>query len=111
MKEENFVVPTATMTEKPEGYELRIEVPGVGKEDAELHIEDRTLTLKTHAQFQRPAGFKQVAAEFEHSNYAISADLPEMADPKTLSAKLENGLLTVTVKKRAETQPRAIEIL
>jgi len=43
-------------------------------------------------------------------NYAMSADLPEMADPATLSAKLENGVLTVTMKKRAETQPRKIAI-
>ena len=111
MNEEKFVVPTATMIEKPEEYELKIEVPGVGKEDAALHIEGKTLTLKTHAKYQNPAGFKQVAAEFERSNYAISADLPEMADPKTLTAKLENGVLTVAIKKRAESQPKQVEIL
>ena len=110
MNEEKFVVPTATMTEKPDPYELRIEVPGVGREDAELHLEGKTLTLKTHAKFQQPAGFKQVASEFERVNYAISVELPEMADPKALTAKLENGLLSIAVSKRAESQPRAIEI-
>lgn len=110
MNEEKFVVPTATFTEKPDAYELRVEVPGVGKEDAELHMDGRTLTLKTHAKHQNPAGFKQVAAEFERSNYAISAELPEMADPKAMTARLENGVLTVTIKKRAETQPKRIEI-
>jgi hypothetical protein len=48
---------------------------------------------------QNPAEFKQVAVEFERANYAMSVDLPEMADPAALSAKLENGVLTVTVKK------------
>lgn len=111
MNEEKFIVPNATLTEKPEAYELRIEVPGVGKEDAELHMEGKTLTLKTHATHQNPAGFKQVAAEFERTNYAMSVDLPEMADPASLAAKLENGILAVTIKKRAETQPKKIEIL
>jgi len=110
MIEEKFVVPTATLTEKPDAYELRIEVPGVAKEDAELHMDGKTLTLKTHARFQNPAGFRQVAAEFERANYAISADLPEMADPKTLAAKLADGVLTVVVQKRAESQPKQIEI-
>ena len=64
MNEEKFVVPTATLTEKPDEYELRIEVPGIGKEDAELHMDGKTLTLKTHAKFQNPAGFKHFAAEF-----------------------------------------------
>ena len=110
MNEEKFVVPTATMTEQPDSYELKVEVPGVGKEDAELHIDGKTITLKTHAKYQNPAGFRPVATEFERANYAMSADLPEMADPKTLAAKLENGVLTVTVKKRAESQPTQIKI-
>ena len=110
MNEEKFTVPSATFQERPEDYELKILVPGVGKADAELHIEGRTLTLKTHAKYQNPAGFKQVAAEFERSNYAMSVDLPEMADPGALAAKLENGVLTVTVKKRVEKQAKTIAI-
>ena len=111
MNEEKYIVPTATFQERPEDYELKILVPGVGKAEAELHIEGRTLTLKTHAKYQNPAGFKEVVTEFTYPNYALTADLPEMADPKTLAAKLENGVLTVIVKKRPETQAKKIDIL
>ena len=107
---ENYVVPSATFTERPDEYEFKIMLPGIGKADAELHIEGRTLTLKTHASHQNPAGFRQVAEEFAMSNYAMSADLPEMADPATLSARLENGILSVVVRKRPETQAKKIEI-
>lgn len=110
MNEEKYVVPTAILSEKPDEYELKVEVPGIGKDKAELHVEGKTLTLKTHTKYQNPAGFRQVAAEFERPNYAMSADLPELANPATLAAKLENGVLTVTVKKRAETQAKKIEI-
>ena len=110
MNNDKFTVPSATFNERPEDYELKVMLPGIGKADAELHMEGKTLTLKTHATYQNPAGFRQVAAEFERTNYAMSADLPEMADPATLAAKLENGVLTVTMKKRAETQPRKIAI-
>ncbi len=110
MNAENYTVPTATSNETPEAYEIKVLLPGVGKEDTELHIEGRTITLKTHAKFQNPAGFRQVVSEFEHENYAMSADLPELADASTLTAKLENGVLAITVKKRPETQPRKITI-
>ena len=110
MNEEKYIVPAATFNETPEAYEIKVVLPGVGKEDAELHVEGRTVTLKTHAKFQNPAGFKQIAAEFEHENYAMSADLPELADASSLAAKLENGVLAITVKKRPETQPRKITI-
>lgn len=109
--EEKFTVPAATLTEKPEEYELKVELPGIGKEDAELHMEGKTLTLKTHSKYQNPAGFKVIAAEFERTNYAMSVDLPEMADAATLSAKLENGILTVIIKKRPETKATKIDIL
>lgn len=111
MNEENYIVPSATLSERPEEYELKIVVPGVGKGDADLHLEGKTLTLKTHAKYQNPAGFKQVAAEFDRVNYAMSVEIPEMADPATLTAKIENGILTVVMKKRPETQPKKIEIL
>ena len=111
MNEEKYEVPNATFTEKPEEYELKIELPGIGKEEAQLHIEGRTLTLKTESKYQNPAGFKQAAAEFERVNYAMAADLPELADVKTLTAALEDGILTVNVKKRPETKGRKIEIL
>ena len=110
MNEEKYIVPSATLSERPEEYELKIVVPGVGKGDADLHMEGKTLTLKTHAKYQNPAGFKQIASEFERVNYAISVEIPEMADPATLTAKIENGILTVIMKKRPETQPKKIEI-
>ena len=109
--EEKFVVPSTQFVENPEGYELKVSLPGIGKEDAELHVEGRTLVLKAHSKYQNPAGFKQVAGEFEYETYAMSADRPEMADLSTMSAKLENGILAVTIKKRPETQPKKIEIL
>ena len=107
---EKYIVPSATLTEAPDGYELKIIVPGVGKEDIDLHMEGKTLTLKTCTRYQNPAGFKQVAAEFERENYAMSVEVPEMADPETLAAKIENGVLAVSMKKRPETQPRKIAI-
>lgn len=110
MSEEKYVVPTASLSEKPDEYELKVVIPGVGKEEVELHVEGKTLTLKTRAKYQDPAGFRQVAAEFERANYAMSVDLPELANAATLTAKLEDGVLTVSVKKRAETQAKKIEI-
>ena len=107
---EKFVMPAVAMNEQPTSYTFTFTVPGVGKNDADLHVEGRTLTLKTHATWQKPAGFRQVEAEFCRENYAASVDLPEMADAATLAATLENGILTVTVQKKPETQPRKIVI-
>lgn len=111
MSEEKYVVPMMNMDESPTGYELVFKIPGVGKDAVELNVENRSLTLKTHASYEKPAGFKQVVCEFEHVNYAASVELPETADPSTVTAKVANGELRVNVGKRAETQARRIEIM
>ena len=110
MNNGTYIAPTTTFTEKADNYELRVCLPGIGKDEAELHLDGHTLTLKTHGKYQNPAGFKQVVAEFTHSDYAMSADLPELADPAGLSAKLENGILLITIPKRPETQAKRISI-
>lgn len=111
MNDTKYVVPSATLSEKPEAFELKFVVPGIGKGDADLHIEGKTLALKTHAKHGVPEGFKVAAEEFERVNYAMSVEIPEMADTASLTAKIENGILTVVMKKRPETQPKRIEIL
>ena len=110
MNEKTYATPAATFAERAEDYELKVTLPGIAKDEVELHVEGRTLTLKTATKYQNPAGFKLVASEFERTDYAMSLDLPEMADISTLSAKCAAGVLTVTVRKRPETQPRKIEI-
>lgn len=110
MENVKYAVPAATMDERPDGYDVRFVLPGVGKEDATLDVQGRTLVLKTHAKRQNPAGFRQVAAEFDYANYAASVDLPEMADPSAVTASLANGVLAVAVAKRPETQARKIAI-
>lgn len=110
METVKYMVPAVSMNERADGYDIRFVIPGVGKGDADLNVEGRTLVLKTHAKHQQPAGFRQVAAEFDYADYAASVDLPEMADPSALKASLVNGILTVAVAKRPETQARKIEI-
>ena len=42
--EEKYIVPSATFTEQPSEYELKVQIPGIAKADAELHMEGKTLS-------------------------------------------------------------------
>ena len=106
----NYLVPATNLVERPDGYDISFAIPGIPREAVDLDIEGRMLVLKTHARRQHPAGFRQVVTEFDETDYAASVDLPDLADPATLSAALANGILTVAVAKRPETQARRIAI-
>lgn len=107
---ETFATPAIRANETPDGYEIAFEIPGAGKGDVDLHVDGRTLSVKTHADRGNPAGFRCAVREFARSNYAASIDLPDLVDPATIAARVENGVLTVTMSKRAELKPRRIEI-
>jgi len=84
-------------------YYARLEVPGVKREDISLELLSRQLTVKVTR--------KQPAAEVGES-YTLSRSLPlpENAQADAITAKLEDGLLTLTVPKAEEAKPRSIEI-
>ena len=106
--------PTATpsvfVNESKEGYEITFEIPGEGKEDVSLNIENRTLTLATDNAYAPPEGLACASREFPVYNYAVSLDLPEHADTATITATVANGVLTAKLSKRAELKPRKIEV-
>ena len=104
------VTPAIRFSERADGYDLTAEIPGIGKTDVDLHVDGRTLTMKTKAQHQNPAGFRTAVREFERANYAFSLDLPELVDISTIKGAVDNGVLKVSMQKRAEVQPRKIEI-
>lgn len=107
---ELFATPTVRANETPDGYEITFEIPGAGKGDVDLHVDGRTLSMKTHAKRETPAGFRCAVREFDRADYAASLDLPDLVDPATIAGRVENGVLTVTMSKRAELKPRKIEI-
>lgn len=107
---EIFATPTIRAAETPDGYEITFEIPGAGKGDVDLHVDGRTLSVKTHAKHEAPAGFRCEVREFARTNWAASLDLPDLVDPATIAGRVENGVLTVTMSKRAELKPRRIEI-
>jgi HSP20 family molecular chaperone IbpA len=109
---EILATPAVYMAERPEGYDITFEIPGAGKGDVNLHVDGRTLRLRTTKKpAEKPAGFREAIREFDPDrNYAVTVDLPELADPSTAKASVENGVLRVNVAKRPENQPRRIEI-
>ncbi len=104
------VTPSVYVSETKDGYEITFEVPGVGKDDINLNVENRTLVLGTNTKFAEPEGCECTVREFAIRDYAVSLDMPEHADTNSVKASVANGVLTVSLSKRVELKPRKIEI-
>ena len=89
---------------------LRAEVPGMSDKDVNLSIDKGVLTLRGERSAQAPEGYSVHRQERGHYRFARSFTLPCKVDVEKTKAALENGVLTVTLPKAPEEQPRQIAV-
>lgn len=104
--------PALDVVESERNYTVKLEMPGVAKEDVKVSIEGKQVTVQAHAERsdERKEGDRVVYRERSVSSYARSFALPVELDASESGAKLENGVLTLTLPKRVQRTASQITI-
>lgn len=102
--------PAMTLLESPEGFELRVELPGVTQKDLTLDVHDQTVTLAAKRELKKREGWSAHRVERGSFSWKHSFSLPAKLDSEKTSAKLDHGVLTVKIAKAPENQPRRVTI-
>ncbi len=91
---------------------ITADLPGVAKENLEISIENRTLILKGHRQYEINAGNEGEMLRNERYNgqFYRCVSLPQAINEKGITAKLEQGILTLNVPKATEQATHFITI-
>jgi HSP20 family protein len=95
---------------------VEAELPGFKKEEIDVSMENQTLTITAEHKDQHEEkdhndkGGDWLLRERRYSRYQRSFTLPPTVDSQTVDAKLNDGVLTITLAKRAETKPRRISV-
>lgn len=94
--------PVLDVAETERGYVVTLEVPGVAKEDVKVSIEGRQVSVQASAEQrdERKDGERVVYRERSAVRYARSFTLPVEVDAAEAGAKLDHGVLTLTLPKR-----------
>jgi HSP20 family protein len=96
--------PAVNLSEDAEHYYVKVELPGVKKEDVTVELDNGVLTV----------GAKRTAACATECQKEVaferSINLPEGIDPAKIQAVYENGLLTLTLAKPEAVKPRRIDV-
>ena len=93
-----------------DGIAVLAELPGVEKDDLEVHAHRDTLTIRGT---RRPAAEKEEAyhrRERRGGAFTRTLQLPFRVDPERFEAQLENGVLRLSLQRPEEDKPRRIEI-
>ena len=117
MPRANTTAPAVNVKEDEKAYTMEVAAPGIKKEFCRVNInDDGNLNIAIENKMEHKEEEKKhhyLRREFSYTNYEQSYTLPEDVDKENISAKVEHGILTVTLPKltKEEAKPaRAIEI-
>jgi HSP20 family protein len=105
--------PPIDIYETGAAYVITVEVPGVTREDVELTVEDTQLTIRgrrLEAHDRTPEAVRYHLVERGYGTFSRSFEFAEKVDVQAVSAELADGVLTITLPKKAPPPPWRIEV-
>jgi HSP20 family protein len=104
-------VPAFEVKETNDSFVLKADIPGVAENDLDIAVHNNVLTISgtRHAE-DRKEGEGYALYERQYGSFSRSFALPDSADGERIDAKLDSGVLTLTIAKRAQAKPRKIAV-
>jgi HSP20 family protein len=106
---EEYVAPNVNIFETQECYVLQAEMPGVSKDGLEITLEGNEITITGRRSPESVAG-EALFRESNTADYRRVFELDPAIDTSKVSAKIEQGVLTVTLPKSERVKPRKIKV-
>ncbi len=103
--------PQLEIRETDGSFVLVADMPGVSEDALDISVEGRELTIRgSREKASLGEGDKLHLHERPFGTFARKFTLPDEVDPETISADLQHGVLTLTIPKVPQSQPRKIPI-
>lgn len=108
----DLVSPRLNVVETDKSFEVEAELPGVKKEDITVSIDNRRVSIEGEAKREsaQKEGENIVYAERSTRRFSRSFTLPTDVDDPNAQAKLENGILMLTLPKKESAQTKKLTI-
>jgi len=100
------------VSEDEKAYQLRAEIPGVKKEDINVSIDDDTVAISAEVRNEKEVknGERVLRSERYFGKVYRAFTLGQAVDEAGTSAKYANGVLELTLPKKAAVQAKRISI-
>jgi len=106
---EEFIAPEVNIFEKVEGYVLEAEMPGVTKDGLEITLEGEEITITGHRSVVTTTG-EALLRERNPAGFRRTFELDPAIDTSRIAAKMNQGVLTLTLPKSARAKPQKIAV-
>ena len=103
--------PACDIYEDEEGLTLRFELAGVDPKDVEVRFDNGVLTLRGERKLEREDRRENYhRVELSYGTFTRSFSLPGTVDADKIRAESKNGVLVISLPKRADAKPRSIQV-
>lgn len=96
--------------ENEDAYEVRVFMPGVKKEGLGISLNGDELSVSGKRAGEVPVGWRPISLESAQADYELTLGLNVEIDGEKIAAKLEDGVLRLTLPKAEKAKPRKISI-
>jgi HSP20 family protein len=104
-----YTVPAVNVKEMKDQFILEMAVPGLGKKDIDISIEEDKLIISSETEKEETKE-KYALKEFNYSKFKRSFTLTDTIDRENINATFKNGILTITLTKKEEEEPKKVKI-
>ncbi len=103
--------PACDIYEDEEAVSLKFELAGVDPKDVDVRFENGVLTVKGERKLEKEEKRENYhRVERSYGTFTRSFSLPGSLDAERIKAETKNGVLTITLPKKPEAKPRAIQV-
>jgi HSP20 family protein len=103
-------LPTTDIYETEDALTVVLEMPGVDRDNIEVHVENGVLTVEGKINFGKYEGLQPIYSEYNIGPYRRSFRLSSRVDQDSIRAELRDGVVSLVLPKAAEAKPRRIEV-
>jgi HSP20 family molecular chaperone IbpA len=104
------LTPRWFQTETEQAFHLQVDLPGVEKTGLDITAQSETLTIVGQRTWSTPEGWTALHRESAVGDYRLNLQVDHRINPEAIQARLENGVLHLTLGKSETVKPRKIEI-
>jgi HSP20 family molecular chaperone IbpA len=105
-----YYVPATDIYETDDALIVVMEVPGVDRKEVDVKLENDELSIEARIDFSKYESMEPLYTEYNVGHFTRTFALSQAIDQQQIAASLEDGVLTLTLKKVQSALPRRIEI-
>ncbi|MEO6022656.1 MAG: Hsp20/alpha crystallin family protein [Burkholderiales bacterium] len=100
------------VSESDSAYQIHAEIPGVSKEDIKIEIEGNQVSISSETKSEKDVkeGERVLRSERYYGKVSRSFTLAQEVEENTASAKYENGVLELTLPKKATSKAKLLAV-